>query len=294
MKTIQSVTLVLGLLLAVSLTSCQKEQAGVYHPKKKIQQLYASSKYSDKAPYQHWEWNGDLLSSITHYSEYNFKGDVWIENFTYDNNRLTRVDNYTNSEYITYEYDGDHLKSATVFYRNAIVCTWAVSYEGEHISKLAGTIYDSYKKDGLRLNPLTHLLPSNLCESVVKQEQKLTAQRHQNEMYTLVLLLTWTNNNISKLVFTGDGDYLDFELEYDDKICPLYGFMGNLEDYVANFDSGHTGFTKNNVTSMILSEDDYKDTLRFAYQYDIDNYPVLQTSYLTDDPDDKQVLYYEY
>lgn len=294
MKTIQSVTLVLGLLLAVSFTSCQKEQAGVYHPKKKIQQVFASSSHSDKAPYQHWDWNGDRLSSITHYSEFDYKGDIWIENFTYDNDRLTRVDNYTNAEYITYEYDGDNLKSATVFYRNAIVCTWTVSYEDKHINKMVGTIYDYYKKDDLHLNPLAHLLPHSVCESVTQHEQELAAQRHQKGSYNLVLLLTWTDNNISKLVFTSEDDYFEFQLEYDDKICPMYGFMGNLEDYMSNFVSGHTGFTKNNVTSMVITEDDYKDTLRFAYQYDIDNYPVLQTLFMTDDPDDKQVLYYEY
>ena len=100
--------------------------------------------------------------SITHYSDFDFKADTWVENFTYDNNnRVTRVDNYTNSEYITYEYDGNHLKTATVFYRNAIACTWAISYDGDKISKMMGTFYDDFKKDGatLHLNPLSHLLP---------------------------------------------------------------------------------------------------------------------------------------
>ena len=240
---------------------------------------------------------GDKLNSITHYSDFDFKADTWVENFTYDNNnRVTRVDNYTNSEYITYEYDGNHLKTATVFYRNAIVCSWAISYDGDKISKMMGTFYDDFKKDGatLHLNPLSHLLPPNVCKSVAQCEQRLANQRGEQETFTIALLLTWTDNNISKIVFTGDGEYMDFQLQYDDKNCPWYGFMGGLEDYLINFTSGHTGFTKNNLTRIILTEDDYADTICYAYQYGSDKYPVLQTMYESDDIDDKQVLYFEY
>ena len=296
MKTYKLLSVVLGLLFALSFTSCRKNETGVYSPKKKIQQIYYSWSDTEKEPFQHWEWNGDKLSSITHYSDFDFKSDTWVENFTYDNNnRVTRVDNYTNSEYITYEYDGNHLKSATVFYRNAIACTWAISYDGEKISKMTGTFYDDYKSGAqLHLNPLSHLLPQNISENITKYERQLASQRQQQETYTLALLLTWTDNNISKIIYTGDGDYLDFQLQYDDKNCPWYGFMGGLEDYLINFSSGHTGFTKNNLTSMIITEGHYVDTIRFAYQYDSDKYPVLQTMYEIDEPDDKQVLYFEY
>ena len=209
MKNFKPLRIVLGLLLLASLASCQKDKTGTYTPKKKIQQIYYSWRNAEKEPFQHWEWNGDKLSSITHYSDYDFKkDDTWIENFTYENNRITRVDNYTNSEYITYEYDGDHLKSATVFYRNAIVCTWAISYDGNKINKMTGTFYDTYKKEGaqLQLNPLSHLLPPNVCESIAQCEQRMADQRHTEETYTIALLLTWNGDNINKIVFTGDGD----------------------------------------------------------------------------------------
>ena len=296
MKTIKSMSIVMGLLLIASLTACKKDKTGVYAPKKKVQQIYCSSNYSEKIPFQHWEWNDDQLSSITHYSDLDLKDAAWIENFTYEKGRISRVDNYTNSEYITYDYDGDHLKSATVFYRNTIACTWAISYDGNHISKMTGTFYEDYKKDGasLHLNPLSHLLPPNVFENVAKYEQQLANQRHQEETYTFVLLLTWSDNNISRIVFTGDGEYIDFQLQYDDKNCPWYGFLGGLEDYLINFSSGHTGFTRNNLTQMILTEGHYVDTIHYAYQYDSDKYPILQTMYYTDDADDKLVLYYEY
>ena len=257
MKTIKSLGIVLGLMLAVAFTSCHKDKTGVYAPKKKIQQIYYSWSDTEKEPFQHWEWNGDKLNSITHYSDFDFKADTWVENFT---------------------------------------CTWAISYEGDHISKMMGTFYEDFKKDGakLHLNPLTHLLPPNVCESVNQCEQRLANQRGTKETYTIALLLTWTDNNISKIAFTGDGEYMDFQLQYDDKNCPWYGFMGGLEDYLINFTSGHTGFTKNNVTRIIMTEDDYADTICYAYQYNSEKYPVLQTMYENDDIDDKQVLYFEY
>lgn len=294
MKTIKSLGIVLGLLLIASLVSCQKEKAGVYSPKKKIQRIYYAWNGHEKEPFQHWEWNGDKLNSITHYMDYDLKDDPWVESFTYEDNRVTRVDNYTYSEYITYDYDGDHLKTATIFYENAIVCSWAVSYDGNHINKMAGTFYDIKKGANLHLNPLSHLLPPDICRSIVKCEQKLAQQRHEDETFALTLLLTWTNDNISKIVCTGDGEYIDFQLQYDDKNCPFYGFMGDLQDYLVNFTAGHTGFTKHNLTSMVVTEGHYSDTVCFAYQYDKDKYPVFQTMYYSDDIDDKHVLYFEY
>ena len=297
MKAFKPLTIAIGLVVALSFASCQKkENPGVYQPTKKIQQIYYSWASHEKEPLQHWEWNGDKLSTITHYTDYDLKDDTWIENFTYENNRITRVDNYTHSEYITYDYDGDHLKSATVFYRNAIACTWAISYDGDKISKMTGTFFDTYKKDGakLHLNPLSHLLPPDVCTRVDKCERQMAQQRHEEESYTIALLLTWTGDNINKLVYTSNGNYLDFQMQYDDKRSPWQGFLGGLEDHLLNFTMGHTGFTHNNITSMIVSEGSDADTLCFAYQYDSDKYPILQTMYYADDPDDKQVLYFEY
>ena len=295
MKTFKPMGIVLGLMLTVAFTSCHKDKTGIYAPKKKIQRIYYASNGDEKEPFQHWEWNGDQLNSITHYEDFYFKNDVWIENFTYENKRVVRVDNFTNSAYITSEYDGDYLKTATVYYRNAIACTWAITYDGKHINKMVGTFYNT-KKDGarLQLNPLSHLLPPNICASVAKCEQQMAQQRHEDETITMTLLLTWTDDNISKIVFTGDGEYMDFQLQYDDKNCPWYGFMGGLEDYLINYVAGHTGFTKHNVTTMIVTEGNYTDTLCFAYQYDKDKYPVLQTMYESDDIDYKEVLYFEY
>ena len=296
MKAFKLPHVVLVLLLAVSFTACQKDKIGVYSPKKKIQQMYYSSVYQDKTPFLHMEWNDDKLNTITHYVDYDVKSGTWMEQFTYDGDRVVRVDNYTNSEYITYEYDGNHLKMATVYYHNAIVCTWAASYEGDNMTKLTGTFYNDYKKDGatIHLNPLSHLLPMEVCEKAVECQQQIAKQRHQEETYTLTLLLTWDDGNISKLILTGDDDYMEMQLQYDDKNCPFYGFMGGLEDYVVNSLAGHTGFTKHNVTSIIQTEGHYCDTVCYAYQYDSDKYPVLQTMYDVDDPDDKVVFYYEY
>jgi hypothetical protein len=154
-----------------------------------------------------------------------------MEQFTYDqNNRITRVDDFTHSSYISYDYDGDNLKSATVFYNNAIVSTWAIEYEDNKISKLTGTIYENYYKasgEVLHLDPLSHLFPTCLYEKVAQCEQKLAEQRQTNKTYSLVLLVTWTGQNITKLIMTGDGDYTSFDMQYDDKINTAKWFDGD-------------------------------------------------------------------
>ena len=292
MKTIKPIGIAVALLLSAGLAGCHKEKAGVYEPKKKIQQIY----YFETSPYQHWDWDGDQLSSITHYGDIDFKSDTWVEHFSYEKGRLTRVDNYTNSEYITYEYNDNELKTATVFYENAIMASWTASYSNGKINKLTGTIYDGYKKnaDRLTLDPLAGLLPAETCQKIAQQEQKMAAQRQTEETLTIALLMTWNEEHIEKIIATGDGEYLEMKLEYDDKHCPYYGFMGGFEDFYTNYITGHTSFTKNNVTRLIVTEDGYADTLCYAYQYDADQYPILQTMYFTEDPDDKMILRYEY
>lgn len=295
MKTSKTLIVVIGLLMIALFGSCQKEKVGVYAPKKKIQQIYYSWSSTEKQPYQHWVWDGDKLSSITHYFNFDMKGDTWEEVFTYEDNRLARVDDPSHLEYITYNYSDNHLRTATVFFRNTIVCTWAIGYEGDRISQLTGTFY-SKNTDGheMRLNPLSHLLPLNLCQQISLCEKQEALQRHNNESYSISLKLSWEKNNISKVVCANGDDYIVFQLQYDDKCCPLYGFMGGLDDYVYNFSTGHTGFTKNNVTSLISTEDHYVDTIHYAYQYDRDKYPILQTMYYSENTDEKRVFYYEY
>lgn len=297
MKTLKSLSIAIALMLAAGLTGCQKDKAGVYQPKKRIQEISFSTPRMDKTPFQSWEWEhvggNDRLWSITHYDDYH-KGHNWVENFSYDEGRLCRVDNYSDEEYITYEFADNQLRNAFHFYRNKPMSSWLITYEEGKISRITGDIYEGYKSNAasLTLDPLQGLLPNEALQKVVKQ--KMAVERNSDETLTLVLLLKWNDEQLEKVTATGNGDYMEFQLQYDDKHNPYYGFLGGLEGTYLNFTIGHTGFTKNNVKQMIVIEDSYADTLHYAYQYDRDGYPVLQTMYYTDDPDDKMVLYYEY
>lgn len=282
------------LLLALGLTACHKDKAGIYQPKKKIQQIYYSEANSDKIPFQVWDWSGSQLSSITHFES--LMKSTWTEHFTYDNGRLSRVDNYNNKEYITYDYADDQLKTANIFYRNTLVCTWTASYDNGKLNKLTGTIYEGYKasRAELTLDPLAGLLPKEVSQQVAQREQQQALRSTTDEPMTLVLLLTWDNDQIHKIIAISDELSMSFMMQYDDKNCPFNGFMGGLEDYYTNFSTGHTGFTKNNVTQIVVNEGQHNDTVCYAYQYDADKYPILQTMYEAAYPDDKMVLYYEY
>jgi hypothetical protein len=106
--------------------------------------------------------------------------------------------------------------------------------------------------------------------------------------------LTWTGDNISKIVISFDEGIISLVMEYDNKNCPFYGLTGNPEDYMIDAIAGHNCFSKNNVTQLIYTEDHYVDTVRYAYQYNSDNYPILETLYNIKEEDSKNVYYYEY
>lgn len=295
MKTLRTMAVALWVVVALSCVSCQKEKAGVYAPKKKIQRIYYSWNSTEKLPYQQWEWEDDRISSITHYANFQLKDDTWEEVFTYEDNRIKRVDNLSDGEYITYEYSDNHLRAATVCYHNYTECTWAVGYDGDHITKLTGTFYGKKKcSHEMHLNPLSHLFSPNLCACIAQCEQHTAHHRHHDGNYTISMQLVWEGGNISQIVYSDNHDVYTLQFQYDDKRSPWYGFMGGLDDYMTSLEAGSTTFAQHNVTTMVYKEEYYTDTICYSYQYDSDKYPILQTRYIAGYPDEKRVLYYEY
>lgn len=296
MKTFKSLTMVLGLLLAATMTSCKPEPIEEPSSKLKVKQIYYSDPQTDKTPFQSWDWSEDHLVSITHYSDSYLK-KTWIETFTYENDKIIRVDNLTYDEHINYSYNEDQLKTATVFEDNDIICSWSISYDNNKISKLQGTFFDYYfKNKGSKklLNPLSHLFPHNICECLETCQKQLMTNHRGNRNEIMNIILTWTGDNISKIIVSFDDVLTTLVMEYDDKQCPMYGMTGNLEDYIIGLSMGSTSFSKNNVKQIIFTEDDETDTIHFAYQYNNENYPILETMYDSENEDYKNVFYYEY
>ena len=292
MNKFKSFTILMGALILVSMTSCTKEKEGVYTPKKKIQRVYYSSTYTNKYLSQLWNWDGKLLKSIDYY----WSGGIdWTADFTYDGKRLERVDDYLNSEYVTYAYDGKYLKAASYYYRGNLEATTAYSYADNKISKMVITYYDS-KKSMEKRHLFDAMLPfqQEVAEVADKFMDKVATNETLKSLETFTWQLTWDGNNVSKVSLTVEGYIATATMQYDDKNNPFKGFHDLYTD--VDDDEGILfSLSKNNITKMIVNYSD-GDTFitNFTYQYNSDDYPIMRILRDSDDPDYQSTYHYEY
>lgn len=288
MKKFRPVAMLLALFVVASMTSCTKE--GVYTPKEKIKRMYVSSTYSEKYLSQSWNWDGKLLKSINHYSS---NGTLsWTEDFTYDGKRLVRVDNFLGSEYTTYEYDGKYLKNANYYYRGNLEATSSYEYSNGKMSKMTITYYDS--KSGTMGHLESSYIPFQ--DEVVKACNKCMAKLQSNNLEKALDMITyqftWEGNNVSKIVAMEDGDMATVAIQYDSKNNPLKGFHSLYSD--VDDDMGPVVIrSKNNVTKMIATYEGENEVLDYTYQYNSDDYPVMQIEKYPGE-DYQHIVYYEY
>lgn len=293
MKKFRVFTIVLGALVMASMVSCTKD--GVYNPKKKIQRTYYSSPYTNKYMATSWNWDGNLLESINYY---NSSGSLsWTENYTYDGKRLIQVDDYMDSEYTTYEYDGKNLKTANYYRNNALKVTAAYTYADGKLSKVILTGYGSKSKEESLLNSSFLPFPKEVTEALDKGMTKAMAN-NTAKIVTATLSLTWSGNNVSKILGTEEGDIVTMTFQYDDKTNPLKGYL-NLYNFILleddGLEEGNLNFSENNITNMMWSYlDGENEIVKFTYQYDNDGWPTMRIRQYDDDSESQYIDYYEY
>lgn len=288
MKKSRPIALLLGVLILASMTSCTKE--GVYTPKKKIQRVYFSSTNTDKYLCQSWDWDDNLLEAINFYSSSGSSNGT--ENFSYDGKRLIRVDDYLNSEYTTYDYDGKNLKSANYYYKNALEVTATYDYSDGKLNKIVLTEYGGWKFAGECHMQLSYLpFTKDFAEVITKIRAKVAEYNSSKSIYVLNLQLTWSGDNISKIVATtSEGRIGTVTLQYDSKNNPFKGFLHLYSfDVLGDVEGGDLFMSKNNITSAISSFEGENYVFNFNYQYDGDDYPTMRI-----DPDSQSIHYYEY
>lgn len=293
MKKFTVFTIVLGALVVASMVSCTKD--GVYTPSKKIQRVYVSSTYTDKYLQQSWDWDGKLLNAINYYSSSG--GLNWTADYSYDGKRIIRIDDYLNSKYTTYEYDGKNLKSVSFYYKNSLEATSIISFSNNKLDKIVTTYYDS-KSAPRNLMKSSYLpLPADICNIIDNYTAKAFANSESKGVDVITWKLTWDGNNISKIEGMGDGDRISVILQYDDKNNPTKGFFDlySFVDDDLELDGGMMSYSKNNVTKVIVNySDGDNEVVTFTYQYDKDNYPIMRIEQYSDEDDYKYITYFEY
>ncbi len=278
MKKFRFLPVVLGVLFVAFMASCTKE--GVYNPSKKIQRVYNASTYTDKYLSQVWNWEGKLLKSVDHFSSGG--GLSFTENFTYDGSRLIRVDDFRNSEYATFDYDGSVLKTYNYYYKNKLSSTINFTYDGKKVTQIIYTIYDDKKVE----SHLTAPVPAIIRESMDVLAEKADASKG---LRTITYQFTWTNDNITKMVGTSEGEMMTATFTYDAKNNPFKGYL-NLYSVEDPF----MFYCKNNVLQYMQTYlDGENDIYNYTYQYDGNDYPTMSIRTRVDS-DYSFTTFYEY
>lgn len=159
-------------------------------------------------PYEEWNWDGDLLKSITYHWLLS-SGNPTTETFTYEKNRL--VSSEIKDVTSTYTYDGKFLTHIETELHSAIaekyISTYDFEHEGKKISKITNKLYIKIADDkALAVSPLRHFLPENVCKTITLNTQKAAEKsRLSNEKTERTnvyeYLLTWDGDNVSKIHF---------------------------------------------------------------------------------------------
>lgn len=279
------------LAVVTMFTACTKE--GVYNPSKKISRIYESDG-SAKVLDQLWHWDGNKLSSIDHYSS---SGSInYTYNFSYDGNRMSRVDCYAANYYVEFTYDGSKLKKFNAYSGGALSMSADVTYKSGKVSQMTITYND---KSVATKSPEMMQMEANLLDLFVPcfdKEQHIKALASKS-VYTTTNTFTWKGDNITESVQT-EGSYRGTRsYTYDKKRNPYY------RDLFASYDESFVAWgSKNNVLSQIYTSQDndgsYTRNYNYSYTYD-GNYPTIQNisytySYDGTSYSNSYTTYYEY
>ena len=265
------------MILLCAATSCEKE--GVYNPKQKISRIYYSAEIkdhgetfnTDKLLKEEWNWNGNLLESITYYNDEG--NQAAVETYEYDGKRLAAIHCGYNNKYV-FNYDGKRLASVDFYNGESMVQTAEVIHDGKKITGLNVTewVNDLYPEAlPMRTSVLRFILP-NLSEQAASQ---LLAQiRQANEKMCDLhysFLFEWEGNNISKITEIGLASTQVFEYTYDNMKNPFNGLfdINELEFY-------SLCASENNALSETLHLADTLIAGEYTYTYD-GKYPATRS-----------------
>ena len=280
---IKSYCLILGLCLLTA--GCQKED--VYKPGKKISKIYDTYTSGEKRLYQTWNWDGDLLKSISF-----FNGSSEMR-FQYNGKQLSAIYELGGTNlYYLFHYDkkGKRLDSLDV-YRDCLsldpnvrrLAHYVFSYnEDGLISGYEEEIYahPSWKDSDEALRMVLQCAIPGLPDIAAQKLAKPRTQRKGDEEIwdRIFVSFTYQGENVTEChILTNDILEENYTFTYTDYLNPSHKLFQST-----SFSSSGL-YSKNLVKTChyenLLSSDPtvnyYED---MEYQYEIeDNYPVKTT-----------------
>jgi hypothetical protein len=265
MKKINSylLTLFVALIVVVSFTSCNKDEAGVFNPDKKISKIYFKDDGGQEYISQEWTWDGKTLTSITYYDEGVSAGS---ETFEYTDGKLSKVlDSY--GYYSLYTYDDKHY--AKVEYYNdlgELLSDLTFQYTEDKVTQMTLTTYVETKHVLTMINRgLTgKMFPASVATQMVKAIKENVVN---NTKSATNIALVYDGDNISSMSV---GSYMTTLANYDEFKNPYYGFYP-FSTY--NEETVMESFPMNNPGTMTTTVSSIDVVTTFTYTYDGD-YPT--------------------
>ena len=238
-------------LFAFASTSCHKD--GVFNPKKKISRVFTQYNGGSKTLAATYVWNKNKLEKIDY-------GDGDIAYYTYDGKKVSKIT--YGAQVMNFTYDGAKLSKVEVSYEGQLYYSYAVTHDGNKITKLVVTEYDSDKNDvksivrtGLCLRGI---LPATTCDNLV-EKQIQAKESGRKGTYTYTLEFKYDGWNIIEERWVEDNDVYTYT--YDKCNNPFFGLFGG-SDYVEYLES------KNNIEKVSNTYNGGYSESSYQYSYD--------------------------
>ena len=231
--------------ITCNITSCQTD--GVYNPKGKISKIYIETPTQAKKLIELWTWKGNQLDKIEHV----YDDASWVEEFTYNDNKLIRIDDKKHQEYTEFQYDKNKLSKILHYSDGQLLCESLLIFDDNELEEILINDY-GYKRNhdttNLHLNPFEQILPTEIAAKIMEHIDQ-TISQPQKGLITYSFELDWDDNNISEIETVLFDHEIEYKFFYDKKANPFKGYLG-IDAYSTNVDFAQTG-SANNIVRII-------------------------------------------
>jgi len=258
------VSFVALIVVAITFSACDKDEAGVFNPDQKISKVYTQSLGEPKYLTEQWTWDDKTLSLIQYYDEGVLEG---TESFTYEDGRLSKVtDNF--GFYALYTYNEKHYAKIEYYNQvNTLLSDITFTYTEDKVTGMTINTYTVTKQFGTMLQRsfIGKLLPKYAMEEVIK---KSVLQEGNASKEAINITVAYDGDNVSTLTV---GDYTITSSAYDTKINPRFNFTP-FSTYYENTNA--EVFCKNNPGTTSTSIQGTTINTSFIYTYSGD-FPTI-------------------
>ena len=288
---------IMMMAMIFAFNSCEKQNLGIFNPKKKISKVYneADAHYLK----EQWTWSGDQLQQVEYFKK---NGNVdYTCRYQYENGLLSRIE--TENQHTDFIYDGKTLASIETYNGDQLMETYTLSFEKKKLSHIS--IRKSAKSYESNLDFLQLFLPG--CDNPLNEYFASSGVKRENYDYSVAEIdFVWEKDNVKymkmKLDRPDSVQNLTFSYVYDDNIKPKKNFFFLLLDHALLNDEPQTFFcSANNAVGVYVTDsyDIFSESVSFTYAYDYyKKYPTKVYSKWFDDEsltEKKELIYsYEY